>query len=87
MYRATADIDILADIKTEQVSSLFEALQNNFYVDEPVMRETSNNQWNDVLGIVGTSKNKLDFQYLRAWAEKLGLEEFLQKALVDVQDT
>src|ERR1041385_286929 len=39
MYRATADIDILADIKAEQVRPLFEALRNSFYVDEQVMRD------------------------------------------------
>jgi hypothetical protein len=39
MYRSTADIDILADIKTEQVHALFEALQTDFYIDEQVMRD------------------------------------------------
>src|SRR5215203_5602428 len=39
MYRSTADIDILADLKTEQVHSLFEALRNSFYLDEKSMRE------------------------------------------------
>src|SRR5215213_2471503 len=145
MYRSTADIDILADIKTEQVRSLSQALQNSFYVDEHVMREavaqrrsfnaihfdsvfkvdffvpksefalaqltrgqlrrispegkeavyvataedtilaklqwyragneTSNNQWNDVVGVLSTSMHTLDFEYLRDWAEKLGLTD------------
>lgn len=39
MYRSTADIDILADIKIDQVRPLFEALQNSFYVDEQAMRD------------------------------------------------
>lgn len=157
MYRATADIDILADIKTEQVRPLFEALQDSFYVDEHVMRdavaqgrsfnaihfdsvfkvdffvaksddfalvqlnrrqlrkvspdgdeavyvataedtilaklrwyqagnETSNNQWNDVLGILGTSKHTLDLDYLRLWAGKLGLTDLLEKAVGDAQE-
>lgn len=156
LYRSTADIDIVADIKTEQVHALFEALQNDFYVDEHVMRdavaqrgsfnaihfnsvfkvdffipkpdglgmaeldrrqlrkvspdrndavyvataedtilaklrwylvgqETSNNQWNDVVGILGTSFHNLDFDYLRGWAEELGLVDLLEKALNDVQ--
>ena len=38
MYRATADIDILAEIKIEQVHPLFEALRDSFYLDEPTMR-------------------------------------------------
>jgi hypothetical protein len=157
IYRSTADIDILADIKTEQVRPLFEALRDSFYLDEHMMREavtkrrsfnaihfdsvfkvdffiaksddfaltqldrrqlrkispdrdeavyvataedtvlaklrwyqagneTSNNQWNDVLGILGTSRHTLDFDYLRTWAEKLGLAHLLQKALADVQE-
>ena len=157
MYRSTADIDILADIKTEQVRPLFKALRDSFYVDEQVMREavirrrsfnaihfdsvfkvdffvtksddfalaqldrrqlrkispdrdeavyvataedtilaklrwyqagneTSNNQWNDILGILGTSKYTLDLDYLRLWAEKLGLTDLLEKAVGDAQE-
>lgn len=157
MYRSTADIDILADIKTEQVHSLFQALQNSFYVDEHVMREavaqgrsfnaihfdsvfkvdffvaksddfarvqlnrrelrsispgtdetvyvataedtmlaklqwyrsgnaTSSTQWNDVVGVLATSKGNLDLKYLRAWAEKLGLNDLLEKAFAEVQE-
>lgn len=157
MYRATADIDILADIKTEQVRPLFEALRDSFYVDEHVMREavtkrcsfnaihydsvfkvdffvakpddftiaqldrrqlskispdrdeavyvataedtilaklrwyqagneTSINQWNDILGILGTSKHMLDLDYLRLWAGKLGLTNLLESAVADAQE-
>src|SRR4051794_6765083 len=39
IYRSTADIDILADIKAEQVHLLFEALRDSFYVDEQAMRD------------------------------------------------
>ena len=39
MYRSTADIDILADIHTEQIRTLFEILQTSFYVDEHAMRD------------------------------------------------
>lgn len=157
MYRATADIDILADIKAEQVHALFEALQADFYVNEHAMRDavaqrrsfnaihfdsvfkvdvfipkdddfaraqldrrqlrkispdredavfvataedtilakmhwyqageqTSSNQWNDIVGILGISRDTLDFQYLRVWGEKLGMAELLQKALDEVRD-
>ncbi len=157
MYRATADIDIVADIKEQQVHTLCEALQNDFYVDEQAMRdaviqrrsfdaihfdsvfkvdffipksdefgmseldrrqlikisperdeavyvataedtilaklrwfragnETSINQWNDVVGILGISHPNLDFNYLRTWANELGLISLLQKALEDAQD-
>lgn len=39
MYRSTADIDILADVHSEQVIPLLAALQGNFYVDEHAVRE------------------------------------------------
>jgi len=157
MYRSTADIDILADIHTEQIRPLFDVLLNSFYVDEHAMRdsvaqgrsfnaihfdsvfkvdifvaradefaltqlkrrqlrrisperdeavyvataedtvlaklrwyraghETSSTQWNDVLGILGTSRSSLDLEYLHTWAGKLGIDDLLQKALDDVQE-
>lgn len=156
MYRATADIDIVADIKTEQVGPLFESLRNDFYVDEQAIRdavaqrrsfnaihfdsvfkvdifipksegfsqaqidrrqlrkispdrpetvyvataedtilaklqwyraghETSSNQWNDVVGVLGISEHELDFDYLNKWAKELGLADLLLKALQTVQ--
>ena len=39
IYRATADIDILTDLRIEQVHPLFEPLQDTFYVDKHAMRE------------------------------------------------
>jgi hypothetical protein len=39
MYRSTADIDIVADVKSEQVIPLLHALQADFYVDENAVRE------------------------------------------------
>jgi hypothetical protein len=39
LYRATADIDILADLKAEHVAPLHKALEETFYVDELAMRK------------------------------------------------
>jgi hypothetical protein len=39
MFRSTADIDIVADVHSEQVVPLLTALQKNFYVDEHAVRE------------------------------------------------
>jgi hypothetical protein len=39
MYRSTADIDIVADVSSEQVIPLLDALHENFYVDEHAVRE------------------------------------------------
>ena len=38
-YRATADIDFLADIRTEHVGPLHTSLEEDFYVDELAMRK------------------------------------------------
>jgi len=38
LYRATADIDILADMKAEHVGPLYKALKGDFYIDELAMR-------------------------------------------------
>jgi hypothetical protein len=157
LYRATADIDVLTDLKIDQVHTLFESLQDTFYVDEHTMRdavarggsfnaihfdsvfkvdifvskgeefalrqldrrqlrkispdrtetvyvatvedtvlaklrwyqigqETSNAQWNDVIGILATSRDNFDLQYLRDWSDKLGLTNLLQKALLESID-
>jgi hypothetical protein len=157
MYRSTADIDILADIKTEQVRPLLEALQGSFYLDEHAMRdavaksrsfnaihfdsvfkvdifvagsdefaieqlnrrvirklspdqdetvyvataedtilaklqwyraghETSVTQWNDILGVLATSGNSLDVEYLNNWAGRLDLTELLQRAFTEVKE-
>ena len=39
MYRSTADIDIVADLKSEQVIPLLNSLQGSFYVDELAVGE------------------------------------------------
>ncbi|HEV2834350.1 MAG TPA: hypothetical protein VGW58_03480 [Pyrinomonadaceae bacterium] len=156
LYRATADIDILADIRAEHVGPLHEALKEAFYVDELAMRnaiarrqsfnaihydsvfkvdlfvasddafataqlerrqlrklspdlteevyvataedtvlaklrwfragnESSQNQWNDVLGILAVLKGGLDTTYLRRWAERLDVTDLLQRALDEVR--
>ena len=157
MYRSTADIDIVADVHSDQVIPLLAAFQENFYVDEHAIRDAvdrrqsfnaihfdsvfkvdifipksdvfsrkqierrelrklapdsdqtiyvataedtilaklrfynsggrvSNTQWNDVLGVIGASSSKLDFDYLRDWAERLGLTELLDQALESASD-
>ena len=157
MYRSTADIDIVADLTSEQVIPLLNALQGSFYVDEHAVREAidrqqsfnaihfdsvfkvdifipksdefskkqierrelreiapeleqmiyvataedtilaklrwynaggqvSNNQWADVVGIIGASATRLDFAYLQEWSERLGLADLLERAFTEAQD-
>ena len=42
--------------------------------------EISDRQWSDILGVLQIQANALDWEYLNAWAGKLGLAELLQKA-------
>ena len=157
MFRSTADIDIVADVHSEQVIPLLTALQENFYVDEHAVREAidqrqsfnaihfdsvfkvdifipkadefsrkqierrelrklapdveqmvyvataedtilaklrsynsggrvSNTQWTDVVGIIGGSSSILDLDYLRHWAETLGLTELLDRAFREARE-
>lgn len=46
----------------------------------------STNQWNDVVGILGTSRESLDMPYLHNWADKLGVTALLQKAIGEVEE-
>jgi hypothetical protein len=152
LYRTTADVDIVADLRPEHVHPLVQALQEKFYVDEQAVRralsrhgsfnaihfdavfkvdifipkpddfsrqqlarrraekmtpdapqeiyvataedtilakllwyrsggEVSRVQWADVLGVVGTQGDGLDFEYLREWAGRLGVRDLLDKVL------
>jgi len=43
--------------------------------------EVSDRQWNDVLGILKVQAKDLDMDYMKKWAENLGLSHILSKAL------
>lgn len=154
--RATADVDIVADIRQEHVLPLFAALKDAYYVDEQAMRravqsrrsfnaihldslfkvdvyilpaddfsrqqlerrrretllpdvaqevclatsedtilaklhwyrrggEVSERQLRDVAGIVKVQGVELDIEYLRAWADRLGVRDLLEKVLDEVR--
>ena len=44
-------------------------------------REVSDRQWNDILGVIRTQGDRLDFDYLRHWASELGVADLLERAL------
>ena len=46
-----------------------------------VGNETSNTQWTDVVGVLAISRNQLDLSYMTSWANKLGLNDLLLKAI------
>jgi nucleotidyltransferase AbiEii toxin of type IV toxin-antitoxin system len=43
----------------------------------------SDQQWNDVLGVMKVQRKSLDLSYLKEWAERIEVGELLQKALQD----
>jgi hypothetical protein len=47
--------------------------------------EVSEQQWNDVLGVIAVQRQNLDVRYLRDWAEYLGISKLLDQALDEGQ--
>lgn len=45
--------------------------------------EVSEQQWNDVLGVIAVQGERLDSGYLREWAEHLRLGDLLEQALAE----
>lgn len=43
----------------------------------------SDQQWNDVLGVIAVQRDKLDLPYLREWAQYLDLLDLLERALTE----
>ena len=156
--RATADVDLVADIQANQVTPLFAALKEDFYVDDQAMSravgqrrafnaihldtlfkvdiyilpddefsrqqlkrrrqepllpdasqaiylatpedtilaklrwhrlggEISGRQLTDVAGVIKVQGERLDLDYLREWADRLGLGDLLKKLLDEAVDT
>jgi hypothetical protein len=50
-----------------------------WYMDDD---ETSDRQWNDIVGVIATNPS-LDDQYLTHWASRLGVTRLLEKAQAD----
>ena len=47
--------------------------------------ETSDRQWNDVLGVMSVQAEKLDLAYLKRWADELSVSDLLERALAQSQ--
>lgn len=43
--------------------------------------EVSDRQWRDVIGVLELKKGQLELEYLRTWAQKLGVLDLLERAL------
>jgi hypothetical protein len=42
--------------------------------------EVSKRQWRDILGFLKTGKGELDLEYMREWANKLNINDLLERA-------
>ena len=154
-YRASADVDVVAEISNQQIRPLVNALSGDFYIDDLSVSkaiaqgrsfnvihlvgifkvdvflptsdlskqqlarrelhavasdgsqeiwiataedtmlaklhwyrlggEVSELQWRDVRGILGTQGARLDFDYLRIWADRVGVLDLLERALKETQ--
>jgi len=45
--------------------------------------EVSEQQWNDVLGVIAAQRERLDLPYLGEWAQYLGVVDLLEQALAE----
>jgi hypothetical protein len=45
--------------------------------------ERSDQQWNDVLGVIAVQGERLDLAYLREWARYLNVNDLLDQALLE----
>ena len=45
--------------------------------------ETSDRQWQDLLGVLKVRRKELDFDYLERWADDQGIADLLERALAD----
>ena len=43
----------------------------------------SERQWDDVLGVLKVQRKRLDFDYLKDWASRTGVEDLLRQAYED----
>ena len=48
--------------------------------------ESSDRQWNDILGVLKVQGRNIDTEYLKRWAEQLGVGEILDRALLQSQE-
>lgn len=47
--------------------------------------EISDRQWRDILGVLQLQEDRLDFEYLKKWANALRVQDLLQRAIQSVQ--
>jgi hypothetical protein len=49
--------------------------------------EVSERQWRDILGVLKTQQASIDVDYLRQWAQSLGITDLIERALKEIPDS
>jgi hypothetical protein len=65
------------------VGSIASSIHGEYRAWYRLGQEISELQWRDVTGIIGARRGQLDQDYLRLWAERLGLTDLLHRALAE----
>lgn len=93
--RSTMDIDIVCQMREEQVGPFISQFDDGFYISESAIRqairrrscfnlihfETSERQWDDVSRLVRLTGTALDTDYLAASAQMVGVSDLLLRLL------
>ena len=48
--------------------------------------EVSERQWRDILGVLKTQQDTLDIDYLKQWAQSLGVADLMERALEELTE-
>jgi hypothetical protein len=87
MVRTTQDSDIIAELRSEHLQALVNALREVLLAKLEWYRtggEVSDRQWRDVLGVLKVQEGSLDLDYLRRMARELKVIDLLERALKEV---
>ncbi|HUA57410.1 MAG TPA: hypothetical protein VML19_01560 [Verrucomicrobiae bacterium] len=88
LRRTTTAIDLVGDLRVEQMDEFASYLANEFYADAEVMQEAlarglSERHWSDIRGMFQAAGQPLDLAYLRKWAPELGVSDLLENLLAE----
>ncbi len=90
--RATNDIDFVVELATHRVEPLIRELGTDFDVDADALGkllwclaggQVSSKQWRDIVEVLRVSGASMDRLYLDAWARRLGLSDWLARAVAE----
>jgi hypothetical protein len=87
----------MVELARRQAESIDATLEHQIYLASPedtiltklewyrLGGHVSERQWHDVLGVLRTQGENLDYDYLKLWAERLGVADLLDRALREAE--